>query len=53
MPQTYSNFQVQRNKVVGQSLERIATWLVMLAADLVKIIVDVLSFVIKMIMGKH
>ena len=53
MPQNYSNFQVQRNKVVGQSLERVVTVLVRVAADLIKIIVDVITFMIQMIMGKH
>lgn len=53
MPQNYSNFQTQRNRVVGQSLERIATWAIMFGSDIIKAIVNAIGFMIRVLIGKY
>lgn len=53
MPQNYSNFQTQRNRVIGQGLERAATWAVMFGADIVKAIVNAIGYLLRVLIGKY
>ncbi len=52
MPQNYTEFQLQRNRVTGQVLERVATRAVMIGADIFKLLLDALKMIISGITGK-
>lgn len=52
MPQTYSEFQLQRNKVAGQAFERIATRSLMIGMDIFKLILDFIKSMVNSVLGK-
>ena len=52
MPQTYSEFQLQRNKVSGQMLERVATRALLIGVDIFKFLLDFLKTLIGGLIGK-
>lgn len=52
MPQNYTEFQLQRNRVTGQVLERVATRAVLIGVDIFKFLLDFLKTLISGFTGK-
>ena len=52
MPQNYSEYQLQRNRITGQVLERVATRVIMISADIFKFLFDFLKTLIGGMTGR-
>ena len=52
MPQNYSDFQLQRNKVTGQVLERVATRTLLIGVDIFKFILEFVKTLVGGLIGK-
>jgi len=52
MPQSYSEFQLQRNRITGQMLGQIATRVVLIGVDIFKFLLGFIATLIKSLTGK-
>jgi hypothetical protein len=52
MPQNYSEYQLQRNRITGQVLERVATRAIMIGADILKFLFDFLRTLFSGLTGR-
>lgn len=52
MPQNYTEYQLQRNRITGQVLERVATRAIMIGADILKFLLGFLKTLISGMTGR-
>ena len=52
MPQTYSEFQLQRNRVTGQAVQNILTRAAMIGGDIFKMLLAGITAIIRGLTGK-